>query len=126
MAGQICLDTSVCIEILRENKEVINKMGGFGEASPQIATITVFELLQRSFNIGAAEEFISDSTTLSFDEKAARKASDIEKDLKEKGIIIGRQDIFIAATAIVNNCALATLNARDFSRIRGLKLVKIS
>ena len=125
MAQQICLDTSICIELLRENQALVDKVKEFGEATPNIATITVFELLQRTFNVSAAEEFIADAILLNFDEKAARKASDIEKELKHRGIMIGRQDIFIGAIAIVNNCALATLNAKDFSKIKGLKLVKI-
>ncbi len=125
MAGQICLDTSVCIELLRENLDVVDKVKEFGEATPNIATITVFELLQRTFNVSAAEEFIADAILLNFDEKAARKASDIEKDMKREGVMIGRQDIFIAATAIVNDCALATINTKDFSKVKGLRLVKL-
>ena len=122
---QICLDTSFCIELLKENPEIVGVVKQLGWSTPHIATITVFELLQRTFNLNTAEGLISDAIILNFDENAARKASEIEKNLRERGALIGRQDIFIAATAMVNNCSLATLNVKDFSRVKGLKLVKL-
>lgn len=126
MAGQICIDTSVCIEIIKGNSEVNEAFGAEWNELMQVSAITVFELLMRKSNLQQVEKFVSDVRVLNFDEATAKKASEIEKELQHRGTLIGREDIFIAATAMANNCALATLNAKDFSKIKGLKLVKLN
>ena len=40
-----------------------------------------------------------------------------------KGKQIEDDDIFIAATAIVNDCTLVTANIKHFERVEGLKLI---
>ncbi len=125
MAGQICLDTSVCIELVKRNSTVTSFIKEFSEATAFLPSVTAFELLLRSHNLADVKELIQKTKILDFTKEAAEEASNIEKDLKSRGALISREDIFIAATAIVNNCALATLNVKDFSRIKGLKLLKI-
>lgn len=123
MAEKICLDTSVCIDLMNGgNKEAL---APFLTAEAFLSSVSLFELMLRTYRLKETETFVSTFEILNFDEKAARVAGQIEKDLKGRGVLISREDIFIAATAIVNNCALATLNVKDFSRIKGLKLVRI-
>ena len=123
MAEQICLDTSVCIEIMKRSS--YEKLSSFLTAEAFLSSITLFELMLTTHKLEETETFASTFEILKFDEKAARTASEIEKDLKGRGVLISREDIFIAATAMVNNCALATLNVKDFSRIKGLRLIKL-
>jgi tRNA(fMet)-specific endonuclease VapC len=59
---------------------------------------------------------------LPFDRKAGIKAAEIYKLLKQQNKIIEFRDIFIAATCIVNNQSLITLNNKHFERIQELKL----
>ncbi|MBI2144305.1 type II toxin-antitoxin system VapC family toxin [Candidatus Woesearchaeota archaeon] len=125
MAGQICLDTSVCIELVKRNSTITGFIEEFFEATAFLPSVTAFELLLRSRNLEDVKELIQKTKVLDFTKEAAEEASNIEKDLKSRGALIGREDIFIAATAMVNNCALATLNTKDFSRIKGLKLVRL-
>ena len=121
----VALDTSVCIEIIKNKLSGISISERISGSEIFLASVGLFELLLRRTNLEAVEELVGRVNLLSFDEKAARKASDIAKELSSKGETIGSLDIFIAATAIVNNCALATLNIKDFSRIKGLKLLKL-
>ena len=125
MAGQICLDTSVCIELVKGNSAVTEFINEFFEATTFISSVTAFELLLRSHNLADVKELIQKTKVLDFTEEAAEEASEIEKDLKIRGSLISREDIFIAATAITNNCALVTFNVKDFSKIKGLRVVKI-
>ncbi len=122
---QICLDTSICIELVKRNSAVVRFIEEFSEETAFLPSVTAFELLLRSHNLGDVEELIQKTRILDFTMEAAEEASNIEKDLKRRGAMISREDIFIAATALVNNCALATLNVKDFSKIKGLKLVKL-
>ncbi len=123
MAEQICLDTSVCIDLMNKgNREALIP---FLTAEAFLSSVSLFELMLRTYRLEETETFVSTFEILNFDEKAAKVAGQIEKNLKGRGVLISREDIFIAATAMVNNCALATLNVKDFSRIKGLKLVKL-
>jgi tRNA(fMet)-specific endonuclease VapC len=47
----------------------------------------------------------------------------IYRDLKRTGRLIGANDIWIAATAVVHGMALVTSNVTDFRRVDGLNVV---
>ena len=59
---------------------------------------------------------------LPFDMRASNKAVEIYLHLRN-GQLIEDNDIFIAATAIVNDCVLVTANTRHFSRVKNLNFV---
>ena len=123
MDEKICLDTDVCIEIVKGNKN----LNHFFETDnlPYVSTITVFELLLRKTNLDKIDFLLSKVNILNFDEVSAKKASYIYKELEKFGELIEFRDIFIASISIINNCTLATLNKKHFSRIKGLKLLEI-
>lgn len=54
---------------------------------------------------------------LSVDDNVALKWGTMNSALKRKGFIVGVQDLYIAATAAVNNFALVTLNTKDFENL---------
>jgi tRNA(fMet)-specific endonuclease VapC len=58
-----------------------------------------------------------------FDKTVAKRAVDLNKELKRKRKLIDTADLFIAATAIANNLPFATLNRKHFDRIDGLTLI---
>lgn len=49
-------------------------------------------------------------------------ASDIYADLRRTGRIIEDSDIFIGASALVNNAILVTNNEEHLGRIKGLRI----
>jgi tRNA(fMet)-specific endonuclease VapC len=59
---------------------------------------------------------------LHFTDKVAYKAAQIYNLLKNQNKLIEFRDIFIAATCIVNELPLVTLNKKHFNRIAELKL----
>ncbi len=60
---------------------------------------------------------------LDFDSKAARHATQIIKQLKTKRKSIDKPDLFIAATAVVNDLVLDTRNKKHFIHIDSLDLL---
>lgn len=60
---------------------------------------------------------------MQFDEVSVDTAVTINSQLKKKRKQINIADLFIAATAVANNLALATLNKRHFDRIEVLDIV---
>ncbi len=62
-------------------------------------------------------------TILPFDEAAARAAASVRVGLEKAGTPIGPVDTLIAGTALGRSATLVTHNTREFSRVRGLKVV---
>jgi predicted nucleic acid-binding protein len=68
-------------------------------------------------------QVFEDIAVLAFDEATIESARMIFRQLKQENKIISLGDILIAATAMVNDLPLATLNRNHFERIRGLRMV---
>ena len=123
MDQKICLDTDISIEILKETSKGKRFLDLIEESHVFITAISIFELFQRETNLEAAEKLLFRLNILDFNELSARKASEIFKNLKRQGKPIEIRDLFIASTAIANNCTLATLNRKHFEHIKELKLL---
>ena len=125
MDKKICLDTDACIAIINRKGPYQNILDKILYSRIFISTISLFELFLRTTNIGPVENFIKDLEILDFDAIAARKSSEIKKVLKSEGREVEIRDLFIASTAIVNDCTLSTLNIKDFKNIKELKLLEL-
>lgn len=127
------LDTNIVSEILRNN-EIVQK--NFNKALQEnsrvyICSIVYYEImrgLKAAKKFQFLKKFIEINNrlphlTLDKDNyKTIEKAIEIYVQL-HKGKQIEDNDIFIAATAIVNDCILVTANAKHFERVEGLKLI---
>ena len=122
MAEKICLDTDVCIDIIKGEPRAEKASDLIGSGELFVASITVFELYLRKEKLHEIEDFLDGIIVLEFNKDCAVKASDIQKELKLKGKIIEFRDIFIASVAVNNNCILATFNKKHFSKINNLEL----
>ena len=60
--------------------------------------------------------------TLPFDEKAAEEYAKLRAHLASVGLLIGPNDLMIAAVALANQMTLVTHNTAEFSRVPGLLL----
>jgi tRNA(fMet)-specific endonuclease VapC len=58
---------------------------------------------------------------LPFDEFVARQYGIIRTDLEKRGLIIGSNDLLIAAHAVKENCILVSNNLREFNRVENLR-----
>lgn len=124
MDQKVCLDTDACIAIINRKGTYQGLLAKLLYSRVFISTITLFELFLRTYNIEPVEKFIKDLEILDFDSTSARKASELKKALKSEGKEIEIRDLFIASTAIINDCTLATLNIKDFKNIKDLKLLE--
>ena len=124
------LDTNICIYIIKKRSETVlrqlKKKKGKGLF---ISAITLAEL---EFGIENSEykeknrialmEFMTIISIKHFDENAARQFGIIKKELKDAKCLIGPMDMLIGAHAKSQNMILVTNNAREFIRIKGLKI----
>ena|ERR1700744_5819737 len=120
------VDTSVLIEHLRAK----NKLGTTLYLIPDnselfISAVSLFELYMGATSEDKEKDISDLAETFSilpFTTEAAIKSGEIYRQLKRQNKIIEFRDIFIAATCIVNNQPIATLNKKHFSRVDGLNI----
>jgi len=124
------LDTNILIYAKNENPEVAkSKFDKHNGKDICISAITQAELeygvSRSSFveeNRQAMIEFLSVIPVISFDDMDARHYGDIRAHLEKKGIVIGGNDMLIAAHARSKGLILVTNNTREFCRVPGLKV----
>jgi len=121
----ITLDTSVLISYYRSNDKKASFLFELaGKYNFAISAIVKYEVFKGNKNQDPFwTELLSDFPVLPFDDSCSKSATEIYLDLKKRSKLIPTDDILIAATAISNDLPLATINVKDFSRIKNLNLL---
>lgn len=121
----ITLDTSVLISYYRSNDKKASFLFELaGKYKFAISAIVKYEVFKGNKNQDPFwTELLSDIPVLPFDDVCSKTAAEIYLDLKKRSKLIPTDDILIAATAISNNLPLATINVKDFSRMKNLNLL---
>lgn len=134
----ILLDTSVIIEILRKDKEVMSKIADLVDNPLFTTQISVMELVFgitsnnyyldkpsiKTSRISAITNLLSKFTILDFDRKAAHKTAEILGRLKLEGNIIDFRDGMIIGIGLSNGInSFYTLNRSHFERVSGVSLL---
>lgn len=122
------LDTNICIYIKKNNPpQVLEKLQSLPVEQVCMSSITYAELfygaiksLQSVKNIEKIAVLKSVIPILPFDESAAEQYGQIRANLENRGLIIGSNDLLIAAHALSQNHILVSNNIREFGRVDGL------
>ena len=128
----VIFDTSVLVEIERDPHSLERFAAEREDELFGISAITVSELLHGVHSADAetrrmkreafVEKVIDMFPIYSFDTSAARIYARIWAHLAKKGISIGAHDLIIASTAVSLGFSVLTSDARDFGKIKGLKV----
>ena len=123
-------DSDTCIEILRGHLPRAWEM--MRKSSPDlfgVPAIVEAELLYGAANSDNPEEgryfvesLLAPLHIVPFDSRCAACYARIRIDLKQRGCLIGPNDLLIAATALAHGATLVSNNAREFRRVKGLLL----
>ena len=125
--SKLIVDATILIEYFRKTDKANSKLVGHFKQYENlyISSVTEFEVIN-----GATEKHLQfwngmlpRFTVLDFDSRAAREAANIVAQLKTKRKTIDKPDLFIAATAIVHEITLDTLNVKHFIDIDNLQLL---
>ena len=73
--------------------------------------------------VNDVKNIIEGVSVLHFTDAVAKKAAQIYHELRLSNQMIEFRDIFIAATCVVNEMSIVTLNKKHFKRIDGLKIL---
>lgn len=124
------LDTDTCSYIMkRSHPELLQKIQSVPLVQQAVSIVTIAELLygiklsaspRRSRD--AFEAFSKHLTVLEWNREAAEHYADIRADLKQRGQIIGANDMLIAAHARSLHATLVTNNVREFGRVKKLRV----
>ena len=131
MGNTLILDTSVLIDLLRNNIPTINWFKE-NEQNYEFATtvINLFELYTGAYKSTDSERKIKDVEELSkklkifsFLSQYSKEAGKQKAKLEKNGIIIDAGDLLIGSTAVVERLPIKTNNIKHFSRIEGLEII---
>ena len=126
------LDTCVITDFIKERGCTVQNLLKTSKTSLAISSITISEISYGLKKIEGSKkhkeikeistELLSQIEVINIDKKLANEAGYIRHDLSRQGLIIGKYDILIGATAKYNNLIMVTSNTKEFNRIEGLKL----
>ncbi len=122
------LDTNICIHFFKGQFALKDKIQKIGYNKFAISEITLAELIygaeksqRKAQNIKVIEDFAEKISIIPiFD--CIRIYGKEKARLSSKGTIISDLDLFIGATALVNNMIMVTRNVREFKRLENIKI----
>jgi tRNA(fMet)-specific endonuclease VapC len=123
------LDTDISSYIMKRSHDtVLRRLQKVPIGAVCISVITKSELLfgvevspRRQQDHAALEEYLRHVEVLDFPDEAASHYAQIRAALKVRGMMIGANDLFIAAHARSLGLTLVTNNADEFGRVQDLK-----
>ena len=124
------LDTNICIYFLTgKYPMLLTKMMSHSPNDIKIPAIVKGELLhraekslKRNENINKISAFLLPFEVVPYDSAGADCYGKIKTMLEKNGMLIGPNDLLIAATVLAQNAILITNNTKEFNRIEGLRL----
>ena len=121
------VDTNIVIEHLRATNKFSTTLYLIPENTDLfISSVSMYELYMGAINQAGENELkvvMENIEVLNFTDDVAYKAAKLYNNLKKQNKLIEFRDIFIAATCIVNNLPLLTLNKKHFNRFEELALL---
>jgi tRNA(fMet)-specific endonuclease VapC len=92
-----------------------------------LSSITLAELhygahrsSKTAHNLAVIKDFCKHLEVVPFDESASVVYGEIRTDLQGRGVLIGPNDMLIAAHAMALGLVIVTNNGKEFSRVKGL------
>ncbi len=132
----VVVDSSVFIAKQRQRFDWHGWSASLGETEIFVAVITLSELLhgahraqtaeQRESRLRFASALERDYQVLAFGIAEAREHASLTAAMQRAGVTAGAHDLLIAATARLHGHEVSTLNATEFSRMPGVRVLDAS
>ena len=124
------LDTNSCIRILNgSSPSLIERMREHDPSDIRLCSIIKAELYygaRRSTrvqdNLKLLQRFFKVFVSIPFDDLCAEHYGAIRNELAAAGVMIGPNDLMIAATSRAHDLVLVTHNTSEFGRVAGLRV----
>ena len=132
----VVVDSSVFIARQRRRFDWHGWIASLGDAEIFVTAITLSELLhgahraqtdeQRESRLRFAAAMERDYRVLPFGTPEAREHASLTSAMQRAGVTAGAHDLLIAATARLHGHEVSTLNATEFSRMPGVRVLDAS
>lgn len=130
MPARFLLDTNICIYIRQKKaSEVLARFRALQPGEAAMSVISEGELLygaersqHREISLRDFKELSALIPVLPLPEEAGAEYGRIRADLERRGVMIGNNDLWIAAHARAGEFVLVTNNEKEFKRIGGLRI----
>ena len=136
----IILDSSIVISAERRGDTVTqllrNIVGVIGDQEVALSAVGLMELIHGIYRASTPQrrtarelfinELINDVDVYSFTKDTALLAGKIDGEQQAKGVVIPFADLLIGATALLLGYSVVTVNERDFNRIPGLTVTRLT
>ena len=124
---QYLLDTDICIELIKNNEHVLDKVEAVGTENCFVTEISVAELFFGAAKSGRSEKFDDvESILQSFDFKpllpSLRLYGENKALLESQGRMIGEFDLLIGSCAVYHELIMVTSNLKHFDHIPNIVL----
>jgi tRNA(fMet)-specific endonuclease VapC len=124
------LDTNACIRILRNSsRPLLDRFQRHDPSEIKLCSVVKAELYygaqrntQKEANLLLLQRFFTTFESVPFDDESADHYGRIRVDLERAGLMIGPNDLMIAAIARAHGLVLVTHNTDEFSRVPDLRL----
>ncbi len=123
------LDTDIAVEVIRARAPGVDRRFRASGNGAAVSSTTVAELTYGALrssrpddSLSEVEAFLDMVVVVEADERVGRVAGAIRAELAVRGTPIGPYDVLIAAQARAEGLVLATGNAREFRRVKGLQV----
>lgn len=124
------LDTNTCVVYLRgKNAKLRTRVDTCPPADIALCSIVLGELYygaDKSSNPAAGraavDAFAAPFACLSFDRPEASAYAGVRANLESRGLVIGANDMLIAAIGLVHSLTVVTHNTAEFGRVPGLQI----
>ncbi|MEM7386668.1 MAG: type II toxin-antitoxin system VapC family toxin [Verrucomicrobiota bacterium] len=122
-----CLDTNVMIALMRNRKPVVDRLRTLSPVQVKVPEVVRAELAfgclksaHPNQETSKVDQVLAPFERLPFSGDAVEHYAAIRLDLEKRGLMIGPNDLLIAATARAGCMVMVTTNDREFSRVPGL------
>jgi tRNA(fMet)-specific endonuclease VapC len=131
VAVKYLLDTNTCIHYLRHGADspIAARLAGVPQGEVALCSVVVAELLygalrsrDKAKNLADVRRFAAGFPSVPFGDLAAEEYATVKADLAARGMLIGPNDLLIAAIALVHRLTLLTHNTAEFRRVASLTL----
>jgi len=123
------LDTNTCVYAIKREPSVLRHLQDRSPDDFGVSAITLAELWFGAIKSSrpqrtreSVDAFLMPFEVLPFEAEAAEKYAEIRLQLEKEGRPIGERDLLIAAIARARGLTVVTHNAREFSRVSGLRV----
>ena len=128
----LLIDTNIFIACEKGELNLDGRIAKQGDEPVFLSVVSASELLHgvhraagesvRTRRLAFVEALLGGMEILDINLAAARIHAELWSELSASGQMIGPHDLWLAASALANDCVLVTRNVREFKRVPGLRI----